>query len=391
MQLNDDDLKNLWQQETVQDKRTDCLSSEFLVRAGEGNLSTEERTRLSSHLAQCSDCAEEYRIARSTKEWATQAAARHVEVFPARPVTNSPQISPKEESWWQRMLLVPLLCPPVLAAGAALSVLLLIAIGWLGWQALQKKDVEREIVVTTPTPLVTPSASPLATSNVTPAPATLVAQLNDGLSLLTLDQNGNLSGAENLPPAYQQMLKEALTTQQIERSPLLAEVRQPTGTLRGSNESGDIFTLTAPTGKVILTDRPNFRWTPLKGATRYVVEIYDEQFNLVLASLQLAKTSWTAAQPLKRDQRYFWQVKANKEGQEVKAPPAAFRVLSQAKASELTQARRAYASSHLTLGLLYAQAGLLEEAETEFRALQKANPNSEVASRLLRNVQRLKR
>jgi lipopolysaccharide biosynthesis regulator YciM len=52
----------------------------------------------------------------------------------------------------------------------------------------------------------------------------------------------------------------------------------------------------------------------------------------------------------------------------------------------LAQARRGYASWRLVLGLLYARAGLLDEAEREFRALREANPNSELAHRLLKQV-----
>ena len=69
--------------------------------------------------------------------------------------------------------------------------------------------------------------------------------------------------------------------------------------------------------------------------------------------------------------------------------PALFNVLrgaGLANANELAQARRAYGSSRLTLGLLYAHAGLLKEAELEFRALWKANPDSELAKRLLKQA-----
>jgi hypothetical protein len=73
------------------------------------------------------------------------------------------------------------------------------------------------------------------------------------------------------------------------------------------------------------------------------------------------------------------------------APQAKFRVLDQARANELAAAKRAYANSHLTLGLLYAQAGLLSESEQELRLLLKENPNSEVARKLLSQVQTLQR
>lgn len=84
-----------------------------------------------------------------------------------------------------------------------------------------------------------------------------------------------------------------------------------------------------------------------------------------------------------------------KDGQEITsprppAPQAKFRILDQAKANELAKAKRAYGSSHLTLGLLYTEAGLLKEAEAELRALRRANPDSEVARNLLRQVQTLR-
>jgi hypothetical protein len=79
------------------------------------------------------------------------------------------------------------------------------------------------------------------------------------------------------------------------------------------------------------------------------------------------------------------------DGRELKAPrapapQAKFRILDAARANELAQARRAYASWRLILGAPYAQAGLHYEAEREFRALQVNNPNSELVQRLLKQV-----
>jgi hypothetical protein len=45
----------------------------------------------------------------------------------------------------------------------------------------------------------------------------------------------------------------------------------------------------------------------------------------------------------------------------------------------------------LLLGLRYAQAGLLEDAEREFRALLAANPRSSIAKNLLRHTEALRR
>jgi hypothetical protein len=162
----------------------------------------------------------------------------------------------------------------------------------------------------------------------------------------------------------------------------------------GSNNQPREFAVIEPVGEVLLSNRPSFRWSAMEGATAYVVEVYDEQFKLVASSPQLTERTWTTS--LARGKVYSWQVKATKDGEEVTAPhppapQAKFRVLDQAKAIEIAKAKRDYASSHLTLGLLYADAGLLREAEQEFRLLWRANPNSDVARNLLRQIQGLRR
>ena len=238
-------------------------------------------------------------------------------------------------------------------------------------------------------------STPAQTDSPPPSqPVTVVAQLNDGAGVLTLDEQGKLSGADQLPPAYQDALKKALGSARVERSSELQGLTRPPSSLMGSDNGQNSFAVLEPLGVVLLTNTPTFVWSPLEGATGYVVEVYDEKFNPVISSPQLTDREWTTL--LQRGKVYSWQVKAIKDGQEITsprppAPQAKFRVLDLAKANELANARRAYASSHLTLGLLYADAGLLREAEQEFRLLQKANPNSDLARNLLRQVQSLRR
>jgi hypothetical protein len=212
---------------------------------------------------------------------------------------------------------------------------------------------------------------------------------------LTLDQEGELSGADDLPAAYQRMLKDALATGRIERSSQLEGLSRRPSSLMSTDDEGNEFSVIEPVGRVIMTDRPRFGWTAMEGATGYIVEVYDRNFDPVATSPQLTGRSWSAPS-LPRGKVYGWQVKAIKDGQEFTsprppAPQARFRILDQAKASELRKAREAYRSSHLTLGLLYAEAGLVREAEQELRALQKANPDSEVARVLLGQIQSLRR
>jgi hypothetical protein len=83
------------------------------------------------------------------------------------------------------------------------------------------------------------------------------------------------------------------------------------------------------------------------------------------------------------------------EGKEIQspvtpAPEARFRLLSLAQEDGLRRAEKLYRGSHLALGVVYSRAGLLDEAEREFSALLAANPDSEVAKKLLRNIELLK-
>lgn len=294
-------------------------------------------------------------------------------------------------SGWREKLASIFKVGPVPAFGtAALAVLLLVTIGWFVWRAPSKKEEE---VVVAPTPITQPS--PVTEPSSQPTPAALVAELNDAGGVLSLDQEGKLSGADNLPPAYQGLLRKALTSQSIERSPQLQGLTRPRSSLMGgNNKQGELYVL-EPVGDVLLTNQPTFSWTAMEGPTSYVVEVYDDQFQLVASSLNITDSSWTSPVRLTRGKVYSWQVKASKEGQEITsprppAPQAKFRILDQAKASEIAKAKRAYASSHLTLALLYAEVGLLREAEQELRLLRRANPDSELVRNLLRQVQNLR-
>ncbi len=135
MKFSDENLQSLWQQDTTRASRSDCLSSELLVRAGADDLNATERARLAQHLSGCAECAIEYRIVRTTKEWATQAVVNHPEVFPAR-------VNPEPSNWWQRF--IPSFGFRLLAAGLTAALLLLS--GGLGWWLLDIRQQNRALL-----------------------------------------------------------------------------------------------------------------------------------------------------------------------------------------------------------------------------------------------------
>ena len=347
------------------------------------NLSGESLQVVTDHLAGCEQCAFAVEDLRAFRNEIAPSLDR--EYRPATvPVANA-------HSWRERFVSFFRTSPVPAFGSAALAVLLLGVMGWLVWRT--PREAEPEVAVA-PSPSLQPSPASTPSSQPAPSPATVVAQLNDGAGVLSLDAEGKLSGAENLPAAYQAAVKKALATQRIERSSQLQGLSRPSSALMSSDNPKEVFSLIEPVGSVLMTNRPTLRWSRLEGATGYTVEVYDDHFKLVASSPQLTNLSWTTS-ALPHGKLYSWQVTAMKDGQEITsprppAPQAKFRILDQTKANELARARRAYGSSHLTLGLLYTEAGLLKEAEAELRALRRANPDSEVARNLLRQVQTLR-
>src|SRR5262245_15416225 len=276
--------------------------------------------------------------------------------------------------------------PSWIYAATALSLLALAV--WLATSKLKPP----QIVQAPTTPTISPSVNPAPP---TPETAPALVRLNDGGSSLALDARGRLAGVDQWPSEYRRMVENALSNQKAPRSPLLAGLSRRSSSLMGADDDGRRFEIIEPAGKVLLADRPTFNWTWLDGAEGYVVEVYDAQFNLVSSSPLLKGLSWTAPQ-LARGKVYSWQVKAIRGEQKFiaprrQAPQAKFRILDKAAAAEIARARRDYATSHLLLGLLYARAGLLTEAKLEFRALEKANPDSDAPRKLMASVSRPRR
>lgn len=347
------------------------------------NLSGEALQMVNDHLAGCDECAFAVQSLRAFRNEIAPSLDREYRPSTAASPTGS---------WWRRIPNLFRISPVPAFGGAALAVLLLAMVAWLVWRTPAESEPQ---IAEAPVPASQPTPSPQTPSLPTqPEPAPVVAQLSDGGRDLKLDQEGNLSGAGDLPPVYKNLLTKALSTQRIERSVQLQGLTRPPSSLMSSGNQKDQFSVLEPVGNVLMTNKPAFRWSAMDGAAGYVVEVYDDRFNLVSSSPQLTEPSWTTTLP--RGNVYSWQVKAIKEGQEITsprppAPQAKFRLLDQAKVNELARAKRSYPSSHLTLGLLYADAGLLQEAEQELRLLRRANPNSEVARNLLRQVQAMRR
>jgi hypothetical protein len=240
---------------------------------------------------------------------------------------------------------------------------------------------------------VSTNASPKDTE---PDASAVVVRLKDGEAEVGLDSRGKLRGLEKLAPKTQTIVQAALATESLPKPQALSELAGPEINLMDQSADGLAFKLVAPVGVVVSDNRPTLRWQPLKGATGYTVSVFDSDFNRVLKSAPQTATSWSAPLALQNGKLYSWEVTAMVNNQEITspvapAPQARFKILESEKVREIAAIKKQQAGAHLTLGVLYARAGLLMEAEREFRALVNANPQSNVAKKLLYIVESWRR
>jgi hypothetical protein len=391
--------------------RPEHLTYEQLAAYVDDGLNKAERALADVHLQLCVQCDAELRDLEGFKPTISPQVAALSGVRSA-----SQSSGESSQRWWRRAIFGWTAAPRWAGAMAVAAILLLAVLAGIIWFAQkppssQPTEVAKISPTPTPTetpaPEVTPSPSPPGSPDNTnippipsrsPAPAApqVLLALNDGGRLVTIDDEGNLSGLEMLPQSSRQALKTALRTGRLETPPDLGSLNGKTGTLLGNSPDGDSFSLRGPLGEVVRDTRPTLRWQPLEKATSYVVNIHDADFNKVASSPALTVSTWRPPQSLMRGRVYSWQVVALKDGREVispapPAPEAKFKVLDRASESELQRAEQAGGTSHLVRGIAYAKAGLLKDSEREFQALLKANPQSEIARKLLNRVRALRR
>src|SRR5215510_2954812 len=138
-------------------------------------LAGEELQVVTDHLTGCEQCAMAVDDLRAFRNQVMPGLGREYRQPPASATT---------ENRWRRFVAdmrARSPKPPALVVGSALAALLMIAAGWLIWQAMERNGKNPEMAQTTPsptTPVVTPAASPIPTQE--GGAAMVIAQLNDG-------------------------------------------------------------------------------------------------------------------------------------------------------------------------------------------------------------------
>jgi Domain of Unknown Function (DUF928) len=143
-----------------------------------------------------------------------------------------------------------------------------------------------------------------------------------------------------------------------------------------------------PVGEVVKESQPILSWNPLKNSTSYLVKVYDEDYNEIY-SQEVSGTTIKIGKPLKRGEKYQWQVIANtkdNEDSKIISSPSIFRVANNETIAKL----RKESKSLWKKANVYFQEGLLFNAEKTFREILKKNPQDKLAIKYLQKIQKLR-
>ncbi|MFZ0301303.1 MAG: hypothetical protein WAL75_01405 [Terracidiphilus sp.] len=217
--------------------------------------------------------------------------------------------------------------------------------------------------------------------------AATLASLRDGDYELSLDESGQLRGAEGLQPDQRQALRTALDSGRLAVKKISAFTAGQQETMLGAPVAPAPFKVISPLNRVVIDDRPTFTWEAMPAATGYRVRVYASGYRKIAESSLIRGTSWQAASALPRGQSYTWTVTAEGPKGEVRspAPPqpeAEFKVIDAFTAAILGRASSSRGTDHLLLAVLYARAGVIDEARAQLDLLAVQNPGSKLVEQL---------
>jgi len=188
-----------------------------------------------------------------------------------------------------------------------------------------------------------------------------------------IDQALSASELDQLPDSLRAGAKEVVSDAGIARP----------ASLKGL-ETGSDAVLEYPFSEVVAETQPVLRWKNFGDAT-YSVSLSDAR-GLISRRGGLKDTRWTPPTALSRDKVYTWEV----ESAGVKHR-GTFRVLGANQERELEKVRAEHGGSHLVMGAVSVELGLLTPAKREFEAMAKDKAQAQQAARLLGNVDGLRK
>ncbi|MEK6289267.1 MAG: hypothetical protein AABO57_26445 [Acidobacteriota bacterium] len=349
------------------------LEGEELAAYVEGRMDELNFECASLHLEECGSCME------------TASAAFEYRLENPRVRMGARR---KEPSTWSRYLpSVQSISSPRLQLAAA--AVLLLGLALIIWAVLQPRSEKPQLAGVPPPETRSTDPSPHPTPMpIQPGPGVgsdIDHKIDEAAPWQTAANSHEHGGGRQEDEIERALLAKNLTMppaiEMLDRTPAIA--------IRGNRASIQSFTIARPFTTLINNDRPTFSWTTLNGATSYKVSVYDADLHLVETSEPLEETQWSMPDLLEAGIVYTWTVTALKDGQEIIAPAsparAEFKILGKPELRKLNR-MVSRTTSHAARGVLYAEAGLLDEAEKEFQAYLVAHPHDDRVKNLLQTV-----
>jgi hypothetical protein len=187
------------------------------------------------------------------------------------------------------------------------------------------------------------------------------------------DQALSATELDSLPDSLRLGAKEAISDSD--------RITRPSS-LKGLESSSDNI-LEYPLSEVVEGTQPTLRWKSFGDS--YDVSLSDSR-GLISRRGGLKDTHWTPSTPLVRNRVYTWEV----ESRGVKHR-GTFRVLGESEKRELEEVRAEHGNSHLVLGAVSEELGLLTPARQEFEAMGKNKAQSQQAGKLLNRIDALRK
>jgi hypothetical protein len=224
------------------------------------------------------------------------------------------------------------------------------------------------------TPLTRHSAPPEQTGAILAPAGTAVESTIPAQSSPLVEEAIDATELDSLPDTLREGAKGAMSD--------TGSFARP-ASLKGLEGSSD-GTLEYPIGEVVEETQPVLRWKTF-GNSSYDVSLSDSR-GLISRHGGLKDTHFTPPSALVRDRVYTWEV----ESAGVKHR-GTFRLLGENQQKELERVRAEHGGSHLVMGAVSMELGLLAQARQEFEAMAKDKTQSQQAAKLLNRIDALRK
>jgi hypothetical protein len=194
--------------------------------------------------------------------------------------------------------------------------------------------------------------------------------------------------AAGLSNEEQALVAAASATGRVDVPATVRALAGSVGQLLGSSRSSAAMQPMTPSGTLVANGTPQLSWKPVAGAVSYRVAVFDENFRELTSSGSITSTSWTPSRPLPVNATIAWQVTAHlSNGSDVLAPAppqpeARFSVVDAQAAAKIAEWRSRLADQPIALGILLANAGLIDDAAREFDRAAAQPSQADLAAKL---------